>query len=109
MRLQLNKIAPRHTPGTRAGKLAIFLAQKPLGMIFLKRTTPTGVVDDEIEKQTPAACVYRIGQLAKLLHAGGAFVKFDQGGVDVREIATGIGTAKTPHARVRRGCGIDGQ
>ena len=70
MRLQFYKIAPRVAPSAGTGELAVILPQKPLGMILLQRAAPAGVVNDEVEKESPASSMYGIGQFTKLLDSG---------------------------------------
>ena len=60
MGLQLNKISPNHAPGPRAGKIVILIAQKPLRMVLLQRTTPTGMINYQVEEKPPATRVNRI-------------------------------------------------
>ena len=72
-------------------------------MIFLQRTPPACVVDDEVEHQVAAEPVRLVGQLDELLDAGRAAIELDQRGVDRCEIERGVRAAVTAHARVGRG------
>ena len=109
VRLQFNEIPPSHTPSARACKIPILIAQKPFGMVLLQRTAPTGMIDNQVEEKPPAPRVHGIGQLTKLLYTGSPFVELNQGGINIREVATSIRTPKAPHARIRGGGRIDGQ
>ncbi len=109
MRLQFDEVAPRVAPRAGAGELAVFLAQKPLGMFLLQGAAPAGVVDDEVEKKPAIARVDGIGQFAKLLDAGGAFVEHNERGVNVREATASVRAAEAAHSRVSGGRGIDRQ
>ena len=49
------------------------------------------------------------GEFAKLVHAGGALVEFDQRRINGGQVQRGIGTAETPEARIGGGRGMDRQ
>ena len=75
-----------HAPGL--ANVPSGLAQEKSGMIFLQGRAPAGVVDDDVEENTRAERMRGAGQFAKLVHAGGAVVEFDQRRVNRRQIET---------------------
>src|SRR5476649_2271049 len=76
-------------------------------MIFLQGRTPAGVIDDDINEDACAERVRGKRKFAKLVNAGGAFIEFDQGGINGGQIQCGIRTAETSKTRVSRGCRMD--
>src|ERR1700733_15314268 len=72
-------------------------------MIFLKRRTPAGVIDDDVEKNARSERMRCKSEFAKLIHAGRAFVKLDERGINGGQIKRGVWTAERPAARVSCG------
>ena len=72
-------------------------------MIFLQRTPPAGVVDDEVEHEEAAESVRLIGQLNELVDAGCFEVKLNQRRINRRKVERGVRASVTTHARVGSG------
>ena len=75
---EFDQIFPDGAPRAGAGEFAVGIFQKKFRMIFLQRRTPAGVVDDDVNEDARAERMRGVGEFAKLVNAGGAFVEFDQ-------------------------------
>ena len=106
---EFDQIFPDGAPGAGAGEFAVGIFQEKFRMIFLQGRTPAGVVDDDVEKHARAERMRGVGQFAKLVNAGGAFVKLDERGINGGQIQRGIRTAETSEARVGRRRRMDRQ
>ena len=106
---QFNEIFPGGSPGAGTGKRAVGIPPEIFGVIFLQNRTPAGVVDDDVEEHARAQRMRVAGKFAKLVHAGGALVKFNQRRVNGRHVKRGIRAAETAEARIGRRRGMNRQ
>ena len=109
MLFEFHQVLPDRAPRAGAGEFAVGLFQEKFGMIFLQAGTPAGVIDDDVNEHARAERVRGIGKFAKLVNAGGAFVKLDQGRIHGGQIQRGIRAAEPAEARIGGGRGMDRQ
>ena len=78
-------------------------------MIFLQGRAPAGVVDDDVKEHPCAEQMRGMGEFAKLIHPGRAFVEFDECRINRGHVQCGVRAAKTPKASVSCGRGMNRQ
>ena len=91
---QFNEVFPSVAPGARALESGVWIPEKPFRVLLVKGGSPTGVIDDNVEKDARPLIVGGICEFRELFDARGAPVEIHNGRINSGEIQRGIWTAK---------------
>src|SRR3954470_11253138 len=71
-------------------------------MRLLQPSSPTCVVDHNVEEDATTSKVCRIREFSKLIYPGGSTIEFHQRRIHRRQVLRGVGAAVTSHAGIGR-------